>query len=658
MWFYQIYNDDLGYYGKAHDLYFTKAQTLEAVKEYIDSNYAKGGEVDKKVLRERWAKKKDALENLANNISRLRTNLSKDLKEGDEKKKLTALVIKIMDETGERVGNDESANNGHFGVTGLKKKHIKVNGSNVKFKYVGKSGVEHEKELNDSTIASALKDAISHSPSEYVFETSQGFRIKNDRVNRYLNNFNVSAKDLRGYSANKWIITKLRSVKDREILNNDAKRKKKFNEIVKSVAEKVGHGSATLKKHYLLPSLEREFINHGRIVDLSNIKRTYEDGGMVMDESVFESYMKFSFDEARELARDNGLYLRKDFAISEGGKFYEPNIMYLHEDKKLDKVAITYLDDNENQIGELIFDLDDREIQIYFPILDIYDFKSYKRGGQTDEVNTGIDVINNLDSDPLDEDSDIPNDGEGIFAKGGKTEIKVANKELLKKVDYNNILPTYTVDDIRGDAFDLDRDDVNEILDEIKAPFNVTNELGSGANGTAWETTRGSVLKITLEGDEAYTSYIIFKNQQNFTTQAEIYNLFIVIDLDDAGKYFFIEKQKLEPFTNVGSDELQGSYNAIVRIAENRFITDEEKEEDFEELIEEQREYLTDGDVEDARSIFELAKKIQKESKAYGVRLTDNHKGNVGYDTNGKLLCYECAYRGDKSFLIGGQIKK
>lgn len=386
----------------------------------IEKDYAKGGEVDKKVLRERWAKKKDALENLANNISRLRKNLSKDLKEGDEKQRLTALVIKIMDETGERVGNDDSADNGHFGVTGLKKKHIKVNGSNVKLKYVGKSGVEHEKEFNDSTIASALKDAIRRSPSEYVFETSEGFRIKNDRVNRYLNIFNVSAKDLRGYSANKWIINKLRSVKDREIINNDAKRKKKFNEIVKSVAEKVGHGSATLKKHYLLPSLEREFVNHGKIVDLSNIKRTYQDGGEIMDEKIFESYMKFAYDEAKELARDNGLNLRDDFAISEGGKFYEPSIVYLHDDKKLEKVAIAYVDDNEKQIGELIFDLEDREIQIYFPNLDVYDFKSYKRGGETDEVNTGIDVINNMDSDPLDSMKDIPGDGIGIFGKGGK----------------------------------------------------------------------------------------------------------------------------------------------------------------------------------------------------------------------------------------------
>ena len=243
------------------------------------------------------------------------------------------------------------------------------------------------------------------------------------------------------------------------------------------------------------------------------------------------------------------------------------------------------------------------------------------------------------------------------FAEGGKTQIKEANKELLEKVDFDNILPTYTIDDIRGDAFQLDKDDVNEILDKINAPFNVTYELGSGANGTAWETTRGSVLKITLEGDEAYTSYIIFKNQQNFTTQAEIYNLFIVIDLEDAVKYFFIEKQKLEPFTNVGSDELQGNYEAIVRIAESRYYSDDDKEAEFKELIEEQEEYLTEEDVENARAIFELAKKIQKESKAYGVRLTDNHKGNVGYDSSGKLLCYDCAYRGDKTFLVGGKIK-
>jgi GNAT superfamily N-acetyltransferase len=309
----------------------------------ITKDYAKGGEVDEKVIKERWAKKKDSLMNMADNIRSLRTNLRKDLKSDNDKDRLTALAISLMDKTAERVGNDESEANGHLGITGLSKRNVKVEGNTITLKYVGKSGVKHEKQFSDEGIANALKDAIANSQSKYVFETSDGFRIKNDRVNRYLNEYDISAKDLRGYSANQWIVSKLREVKDKEILGDEAKRKKKFNEIVKSVAEKVGHGAPTLKKHYMLPSLEREWVNHGRIVDLSNIKRAFKRGGDV-------------------------------------------------------------------GIGS---------------------------------INKGSSVVNNIDYDHLDESQDLPNDGEGVFKKGG--EIKFNDTIIYHEEKGNFFVPKNTV---------------------------------------------------------------------------------------------------------------------------------------------------------------------------------------------------------------------
>lgn len=229
-----------------------------------------GGEVSKQELEKRWDKKRDGIKTLSNNIQSLRYNLTKDLQSEDEKVFLTALAISLIDATGERVGNEESANNGHFGVTGFEKKHIKINGDTITLNYVGKSGVTHNKSFTDKKLAEGLKTAIKNSNSSLVFCTSDGFNIKADKINRYLQDYNISAKDLRGYLANKLVVYKLDAgIKD------ENERKKKFNEILKSVAESVGHGRVTLKTHYLLPEIETLYVEKGKVFDIKN----YGKGG-------------------------------------------------------------------------------------------------------------------------------------------------------------------------------------------------------------------------------------------------------------------------------------------------------------------------------------------------------------------------------------------
>lgn len=233
-------------------------------------------------LEQRSNKKKQSLKNIANRITSLRTKVNNDLKSDDEKTFLTALVVYTMLETSERVGNGESESNGHYGITGLKKKHISINGDSVTFNYIGKSGVDHDKTVNNKKLTTYLSKAINNSKSDKIFETSDGFSIKNDKVNRLLSSLDITAKDIRGYSANKWIVSKLKRINPEE---TDVKRKKQFNEIVKLVAEKVGHGAATLKKHYLLPELQHQWIENGKIIDIANFQTMkLEYGGSLKKE--------------------------------------------------------------------------------------------------------------------------------------------------------------------------------------------------------------------------------------------------------------------------------------------------------------------------------------------------------------------------------------
>lgn len=219
------------------------------------------------IINKRWRKKKDSIQNFYSNLAKLRRKLNKDITKGDEKEFLTALVISVMLKTSERVGNNNSASEkGHFGVTGFEKKHIELydNGL-ILFEYKGKSGVEHFKLIQDKRLSNYLAEAIEHSPTNKVFVTSEGFQIKSDRINRYLSDYGIIAKDIRGFSANKMVNEKLKKVKPEK---TEEKRKRQFNAIAKEVAEEVGHGNATLQKHYLVPEMKEMFMRSGRVLKL------------------------------------------------------------------------------------------------------------------------------------------------------------------------------------------------------------------------------------------------------------------------------------------------------------------------------------------------------------------------------------------------------
>jgi DNA topoisomerase-1 len=163
--------------------------------------------------------------------------------------------------TSERIGNEESASNGHFGITQFKKNHVKVLGNRVKLNYVGKSGVEHDKDFSCSITAQLLKKLRIRN-NEFIFTTEDGFRIRPDRVNRYLKQFDVKSKDIRGFNANRMMVMELNRIGK---VKEEKERPKIFNAALRKIAERIGHGSITLRKHYLLPEIEENFYRTGSV---------------------------------------------------------------------------------------------------------------------------------------------------------------------------------------------------------------------------------------------------------------------------------------------------------------------------------------------------------------------------------------------------------
>jgi DNA topoisomerase-1 len=222
-------------------------------------------QISKKALKQRWDYKRDSIYNLRDNIKRLKLQVRKDLKGRDEKDKLTALIVRIMINTSERVGNEGSASNGRFGISQLKNTHIFLRNGKIHLIYVGKSGVSHSKSFSDATSFAILK-TLKKRNNNFLFITSDGFRIKPDRVNRYLSNFGAKSKDIRGFNANHLMICELKKFGN---IKEDKERTKLFNLSLKKVASKIGHSPATLRKHYLLPEIEENYFKKGSVGKIS-----------------------------------------------------------------------------------------------------------------------------------------------------------------------------------------------------------------------------------------------------------------------------------------------------------------------------------------------------------------------------------------------------
>ena len=209
------------------------------------------------------------VEKLRGSIDKLRSDVTKDLKSKNETTRLVALAVGLMDHTYERVGNEGSAKDGHFGVTGWQKKHVSFSGSKATIKYVGKSGVNQTKTVTDKALVSALKASCKDVGDADCVTGS----VSAGDVNKYLKAHDITAKDIRGYHANTEVQTRLKAIRAKGgKLPSDPKKKAKklkdeFNKALEQAAEAVGHKSSTLKSQYLVPGMERNYLQSGKVVD-------------------------------------------------------------------------------------------------------------------------------------------------------------------------------------------------------------------------------------------------------------------------------------------------------------------------------------------------------------------------------------------------------
>lgn len=191
-------------------------------------------------------------------------------KRGLPREKVLAAVVAVMEKTLIRVGNEEYAEqNGSYGLTTLRNRHAEVNGSRVHFEFKGKSGVEHEIDLDDAKLAKIVA-ACEELPGQHLFsyldEEGNAVEVDSEAVNEYLQEAtgkHFTAKDFRTWAGTVLAATAL---KEFETFDTEAQAKKNVLAAVERVAERLGNTTAVCRKSYIHPAVIDSYLD-GQLAD-------------------------------------------------------------------------------------------------------------------------------------------------------------------------------------------------------------------------------------------------------------------------------------------------------------------------------------------------------------------------------------------------------
>lgn len=190
----------------------------------------------------------------------LRLQVERDMAlRGLSEAKVLATVVSLMERTFIRVGNSEYEKlNGSYGLTTLKDKHVQIHGSEVKFAFTGKKGIDHEITLKNRKLAKVVQQCRDIPGKElFQYYDADGNRhpVDSGMVNRYIQaatGQDFTAKDFRTWAGSLLALHTLCAAGE---ALTEAEGKRAVNDMLDQVSEKLGNTRTVCKKYYVHPGL-------------------------------------------------------------------------------------------------------------------------------------------------------------------------------------------------------------------------------------------------------------------------------------------------------------------------------------------------------------------------------------------------------------------
>ena len=183
------------------------------------------------------------------------------------RRKVLAAVVSLLDMTGIRVGNEEYAQaNDSYGLTTLRVRHVRLQGSKVRLNFRAKSGKQHRILLDDKRLARVIKrcrDLPGEELFEYLDDDGTPQPVGSDDVNQYLREIaggDFSAKDFRTWIGTVECIGALESPAQHLV-----EAKANVTAALERVAARLGNTPAVCKKAYVHPAVLETYVQRRRL---------------------------------------------------------------------------------------------------------------------------------------------------------------------------------------------------------------------------------------------------------------------------------------------------------------------------------------------------------------------------------------------------------
>jgi len=199
-------------------------------------------------------------------LPRIRARVEADLaRPGLAREKVLATVVRLLETTQIRVGNEEYArDNGAFGLTTLRDRHATISASTVRFRFRGKGGKEHEADVSDRRVARIVKrcqDLPGQELFQYIDDAGERRTIGSADVNAYLRD--ISGEDFTAKDFRTWAGTVLAALalQEFERFDSEAQAKKNIVRAIEAVAKVLGNTPAVCRKGYVHPAILEAYMD-------------------------------------------------------------------------------------------------------------------------------------------------------------------------------------------------------------------------------------------------------------------------------------------------------------------------------------------------------------------------------------------------------------